>query len=232
MSVRIDRVRRDVWVAHAELADLAGLATNPGDRRRAAPMGAPRRREFLSGRRLLRLLLGVVAEPARDGPVASDPCGRPVLPDWPDLQVSVSHDGGYVAAAVAQHRIVGVDVQRPDPQVHDRTLHRCLGEHLTDLSTADDNTRAAELAWVWTAQEACVKATGAGLSGRPWTIDVPPFQTDGRWRQLRWISLRDTAPAPLSCAFGPSAAEAPRGLYSQIQPAQPVQPVHRRRDEP
>ncbi|NBH07026.1 4'-phosphopantetheinyl transferase superfamily protein, partial [Amycolatopsis sp. SID8362] len=63
--------------------------------------------------------------------------------------------------------------------------------------------RAREFAWVWTVQEACVKAAGTGLGGRPWSIDVRPGALSGRWGGFTWLSLRTRSPVPLSCAFHP-----------------------------
>ena len=61
--------------------------------------------------------------------------------------------------------------------------------------------RSREFAWVWTVQEACVKAAGTGFAGRPWSIDVPARAAHGRWGRYRWRSLRGVSPVPFSCAF-------------------------------
>jgi acyl carrier protein len=47
-----------------------------------------------------------------------------------------------------------------------------------------------------------VKATGAGLRGRPWTVPVRPEQRSGHWRSLTWRQLRgQDAPAAVCCAL-------------------------------
>jgi 4'-phosphopantetheinyl transferase len=152
-----------------------------------------------AARELLRRLLRRVARTAAAAPIAAEPAGRPYLPDHPGLGISVSHDGPLVAAAVAVDRQVGVDVQNPPGDVHARTARRILGRHAPGVLAASDGGRY-ELAAVWSAQEACVKAAGTGLAGRPWAIPVDPYHPAGRWRGYRWITLRRD-PAPISVAF-------------------------------
>jgi len=101
-------------------------------------------------------------------------------------------------------RRVGVDVQLPPPEVSDGLLRRCLRDRAGELTALPQAVRAREFAWVWSVQEACVKADGTGIAGRPWSIDVPVRPRSGRWRDLTWLSLRDHSGIPLSCAFGES----------------------------
>ena len=70
-----------------------------------------------------------------------------------------------------------------------------------ELDRLPERERAVEFAWVWTVQEACVKAEGTGLAGRPWRIEVPPRPRTGQWGGYRWIPLRGSTDTPLSCAF-------------------------------
>ncbi len=173
---------------------------HPTDEQRARDMSPWRRAEFLAGRALIRRLLAAVAPQAENAEVRRDARGRPELVGWP-IGVSVSHDDGVVAAAVAPGGRVGVDVQRV-PARHSAWLaRRLLGRHYRPA------VPVSELAWVWTAQEACVKADGTGLAGRPWQIDVAPYARHGRWGAYRWVSLRDSSPVPLSCAVAPLEQE-------------------------
>ncbi|GAA3451792.1 4'-phosphopantetheinyl transferase family protein [Dactylosporangium matsuzakiense] len=165
---------------------------------------AARAAQSLAARALLRGLLAQVAGPAAAAlPVAATDNGRPYLPDRPDLGVSLSHDGGWVAVAVGLDAAVGVDVQLPVP-VTPALIRRCCtpdaARVLDALPTVD---RDLAFAWIWTVQEACVKAEGTGLAGRPWTVPVPVDGHHGTWRGYRWHSLRDRAGPPLSCAHRP-----------------------------
>ncbi|MEU5365867.1 4'-phosphopantetheinyl transferase superfamily protein [Streptomyces sp. NPDC005925] len=192
-----------VWVLcrtdrATDTAELLG-----DDLARAASLPSWRAERFLAGRAALRRLLREVRPDLADTAVRPDARGRPCLVGHPDVGVSVSHDGGLSAAAVAPGRRVGVDVQLPPDEPYEGMLRRCLQGHAAPLESLPAPERARELAWVWTVQESCVKAAGTGLAGRPWTIDVTPGHRHGRWGRYRWASLRDSSPVPLSCAFTP-----------------------------
>lgn len=153
--------------------------------------------EGLAARGLLARLLGFVEPSAALEPVLSRDSGQPYLAGRPDLSVSLSHDGGWVAAAVGLGVDVGVDVQPPLP-VSPGMLRRCCTasarEALACMSTVD-----VEFAWMWSVQEACVKAEGSGIGGLPWTVPVEVGQVSGVWRGVRWQRLPTSVPA--NCAY-------------------------------
>ncbi|MYT75250.1 MULTISPECIES: 4-phosphopantetheinyl transferase [unclassified Streptomyces] len=206
MTTLITRAAPDVWVATGQLGPWLRAAADPDDRAVAAALPRRRTAEFLAGRALLRHLLRLTVPERASTPIRADAKGRPVLDGDPDTGISVSHDGPAIAVAVARGRRVGVDVQLPVTDVPDSLLRRCLGRHTEDVMPLCERRRGVELAWVWTAQEACVKAAGTGLAGSPWSINIPPGSRAGRWDGYRWISLRDRSPTPLSCAFSLSDA--------------------------
>ena len=194
-----------VWVACAPAADRR--SAHAGDLARAAGLPAWRAEEFLAGRGLLRDLLADVLPGASTAWIGTDPRGKPGLVGLPEVGISVSHDQGTVAACVAVGRTVGVDVQRAPDSVDEAMVRRCLRDESALLRGLPAHTRALEFAWVWTVQEACVKATGTGMAGAPWAIHVPPWQHEGHWAGLAWRSLRDLSAIPLSCAFGARTPE-------------------------
>ncbi|GAA2671006.1 4'-phosphopantetheinyl transferase family protein [Streptomyces lunalinharesii] len=179
----------------------APASRHPDDLRRAAALPEWRAREFLAGRGLLRQLLAAVRPDLADAEITADPRGKPALHGHPDIGISVSHTEGAVAAGVAVGRALGVDVQRPTAHVGPALTRRLPPDHARQLAALPPERAAAEVAWIWTAQEACVKASGAGLAGRPWTIPVPPGARRGHWRGYRWTTLRDRSALPLSCAY-------------------------------
>lgn len=160
----------------------------------AAHLPAFRARESVAARGLLRSLLAELGEIK----IAAHDTGQPFLPEHPELTISLAHDGAYVAAACRRGKGlgVGVDVQVPVP-ASPGLLRRC---GVAELAELPERERDLEFAWVWTVQEACVKATGQGLSGRPWAIPVRRGQTSGRWHGVRWSRLRHSA-VPVSVAF-------------------------------
>ena len=174
---------------------------DPHDLASTANLPPWRRRERLSGRGVLRALLRQVVPDAAGAEVLSSANGRPALAGFPEVGVSVSHDAGVAAAAVAVGRGVGIDVQRPRTPLSERMIRRCLRERARDLDGLPMAERAVELAWVWSVQEACVKAEGTGIGGKPWAIDVPVRPRDGRAGTLKWVALREQTDVPVSCAF-------------------------------
>ncbi|HXM56356.1 MAG TPA: 4'-phosphopantetheinyl transferase superfamily protein [Candidatus Dormibacteraeota bacterium] len=204
-GIRALALPEGVHVAAAPLSALDGLPAAAADLRTAAPLPAWRAREHLAARALLRRLLAELVHPAAArSPLAARDGGQPHLPECPGCELSLSHTDGWAAAAVrltgGAGARVGIDIQRPEP-VGTAVVRRCCGPtaraRLAELSAAE---RDLELAWIWTVQEACVKAAGAGLSGRPWTIPVDVGQRSGRWRQIRWTALRTDFAVPVSCA--------------------------------
>jgi 4'-phosphopantetheinyl transferase len=180
---------------------LARHPCDPADAEGAAPLAPWRAREFLAARALLRSVLAELEPAAHGARIATRPGGQPFLPQWPQLAVSLSHDGTLVGAAAGRCARVGVDVQAPPAATHPGLLRRCLREHLRLLDPLDARARADVLARVWSVQEACVKADGTGIAGRPWAIDVPPGGRTGRWNDITWLSLPDLWPAPAAVAW-------------------------------
>lgn len=194
------------WVASAPMEGVSP-SSHPADLAASAAMIPRRAGEFLAGRGLLRVVLERVGPCAASAVVAARADGKPYLREHAGVGISVSHDGGMAAVCVAVGKEVGVDIQHPDEVVRTGLLRRCLGRHADAVTALSTQDAATELAWVWSVQESCVKATGAGLAGRPWTIDVPPGRLSGRWHSGRWISLRGHSPIPLSCAFSTQGLE-------------------------
>lgn len=198
MNARPIEVDDGVWVA---ITRRPALSTAPGDVASSADLPSWRRRERLGGRGALRALLAQVAPAAAAAELTASANDRPTLCGFPAIGVSVSHDSGVAAAAVALGRAVGVDVQLPRAPLSERMIRRCLRERASDLDDLPTAERALELAWVWSVQEACVKAEGTGMGGKPWTIDVPVRPRNGRARALNWVALRERTDVPVSCAY-------------------------------
>jgi 4'-phosphopantetheinyl transferase len=187
-----------VAVAWAAALPLEGVTDADRDDVRGQP--AERARERLAARCLLRRLTRSVAGvgAARAG-LRAAPSGRPFLDGREELGVSLSHSGGWVAAAVARRR-VGVDVQVPVAATP-ALLRRCLrAEDLATVGGLGSDERAGRLARVWSVQEACVKATGAGFRGRPWSIPVGATELGGRFGDIAWAGLLSPGPVALSVA--------------------------------
>jgi 4'-phosphopantetheinyl transferase len=204
------RYGEPVEVADGVHVAMAPMTESPAPAAAAASVPSWRVREYTAVRALLREVLTRVAGPAAGAtPIAARDSGQPFLPRRPDLTVSLSHSGEWVAAAVGVGARVGVDVQVPQ-DTPDTLVRRCCGPAArAALAELPAPSRDLEFAWLWTAQEACVKATGAGLAGAPWTIPVEVGQHAGTWQGVRWLALRDHASVPVSCAWMSAQRSAP-----------------------
>lgn len=99
-----------------------------------------------AGEAIKRLL---VLTPAK---IEKTPSGKPYFADRQGLFLSLSHSGKYAVCAVSDVP-VGVDIQEClDGRRNILKRILCPGEEGTDMFR------------LWTAKEACVKCTGAGLS--------------------------------------------------------------------
>lgn len=117
--------------------------------------------------------------PPGDWKIESDRDGRPIVTDadglaGPDL--SISHSGRWVAAALAEHGRIGVDVEVPRPGRNALGIARAyLSEGERDAVAKDGEP--ALLAF-WTMREAIAKLSGGGLP-RALALDGAPL-LDGR----------------------------------------------------
>jgi enterobactin synthetase component D len=91
--------------------DASGL--HPDERAHARALSDHRAREWIAGRRALRMLLGEV------GPIMSDDRGAPIAPAG--HAASVSHKGALAAALVTRDTgwHIGLDLELAQPSRHD-----------------------------------------------------------------------------------------------------------------
>ena len=224
--------------ARLAVTTLRALAHAPSasvDRAAAQHLPAWRAEQYVAARTLLRRVLAESGHPLATGePIVAGRRGRPLLPGATGTAVSLSHSGEWVAAAVLTAAPggpapeIGVDVQTPCTPSPGLVRRCCQGTVPRALASLPDADLAQEFAWIWSAQEACVKATGQGLAGRPWTIPVRPGERSGSWRHLRWRALRGLSPVPLAYAVGPvgaGPATRPQSTRPRGGPRVPEPPV-------
>lgn len=188
-------------VAAASIAALGDVPLPEVDLPAATRLPAAHRGAYRASRVLLRrLVCEVIGSVAAASPLAAGDRGQPYLVARPDVGISISHTVGWVAAAVHPTAAVGVDVQAPTA-VEDGLLRRCCTPSArAALAQLPAPRRAVEFARIWSVQEACVKATGTGIAGLPWTIPVEVGQRHGTWGLVGWMSLPGRWPVPASFA--------------------------------
>jgi 4'-phosphopantetheinyl transferase len=186
-----------------DVLDALPVACAVDDQARSLPPW--RAREYRAVRALLdHTLRSVLPSAPGSAALRRHPGGRPFLTGRPDVGVSLSHSDRAVAVAVAVDRAVGIDVQSAWVPSAGMLRRCCSPADAARLRALPPGPRARRFARVWAAQEACVKATGSGLAGRPWHIPVAPEGHAGVWRSVRWQHLRAIGSREaVCCAFTP-----------------------------
>jgi len=168
---------RDVHVWAADLCRTAEqiaafeLTLASDERDRAARFAFARdRNRFVAGRGVLRAILGTYlkTQPARLR-FAYGSRGKPVLADLPgddDLHFNAAHSDDLLLIAVTRACAVGIDVERIRPledaeELADRFFSPSEAAQLTMLPK---DRRATAFFDLWTRKEACLKATGQGIT--------------------------------------------------------------------
>lgn len=110
------------------------------------------------------------------GIAAARPWTKPRFAAASDADFSISHSGDTLLVAVAVGTRVGADVeQAPFAAFDSPSLRRrmCTPGEAARASELDDESRRRYLARLWTAKEAVVKASGAGLATNFRDLPVP-----------------------------------------------------------
>ncbi len=196
LSLAVDPVLPAEW--EARCAPL-----NPAERERAqAFYFESDRHAYVAAHALLRHSLSAVipGEPA-DWRFMAGPFGKPRLIDPPpglDLRFNLSHCRSRVAVALALRAEVGVDVEaldrtaRLDPGIADACF--APDEAATLRAMGDEVLRREQFMRLWTLKEACIKATGRGLSQplNAFSIDLDRLSVRSpqlamiHWRLAQW----------------------------------------------
>ncbi len=105
---------------------------------------------------------GLLTDLAGDEGLQRDDNGRPRA--QPPLDVSLSHGGGWIAAACSADGRIGIDVEA-ERTFSDSLIQRCLAPaEVAWLSAVPSGQpQRARFFRLWTAKEAYVKATGIGI---------------------------------------------------------------------
>jgi 4'-phosphopantetheinyl transferase len=190
----------------AQAPEPAGWLSGPEQAQLASIQSAPRRRQFLAGRWLARLLLSRAAgAPAPALWRLSDSHDGPPRPlgGVARCHVSLAHSGAWVACAVADAP-VGIDVEASGRNRDFAGLMQLAGTSAEQALWAGQppGSQAAFFYRLWTVKEAWIKRAGGGLAparlARIATGPCPEASADAR----AWQDAGRT----LALAAGPGAA--------------------------
>lgn len=168
---------------------------------------------------------GYLAIPAASVPFMVGPAGKPAVGgDLADrgLEFNLSHAGDFALVAVSSGSVVGVDVERWDPNVEclDLAVHYFSERERNELHALAPDETMAGFFNAWTRKEAYLKATGDGITGGLVHFDVSlapgaaaELREDRNVRDAtaRWyMEALDVAPG----YAGALVAASPRGSIS------------------
>ena len=175
-----------IWKSCAEDADLTVLSAE--DAARVTRLLSPEKRGLLAasltGRRhLLSQLLGCEAGNLR---ISHNDEGRPSLPDFPDVTISLSDSEGWNALALTRTGPVGIDLECVRPVSWEPMLSMMADADEARAIRAAMGDDAGQDAFFrcWTAKEAILKAAGTGLKGGARRIRLPGEYISGEAEQF------------------------------------------------
>lgn len=117
------------------------------------------RREFIAAHALLRRMLAFhLGKPAAKWQFATGAFGKPKIDEkfsMPDIDFSMSHTRGLVAAAVISHGTIGVDVEKIDPAKADLAVAQAYfaSSEVEILRAVAQHERAACFFNLWTLKD-------------------------------------------------------------------------------
>jgi len=182
---------------------------SPTDRARAERYKVPARRHaFERGRLFIRHLLGYyLGRPEITVELGVHENGKPFVHHHPgeaSHEISLSHSGGVLLAAVSRAGEIGVDAEQIDPQVKHESIARRFfaDEETAALAACGAAERERAFFRCWTRKEALVKALGDGLAHSLTTFAVsieavevsPLLRTPAHWNGGAPWQLHDCAP--------------------------------------
>ena len=187
----------DVWelpvTAAAPHLALWAQWLSPEEQQRAARFyRAADRDRFILSRGGLRALLGRYHQcPPQHLRFTYGAYGKPALAAGGSLQFNLAHSEDWILYAMAQQRVIGVDVEQIKDRSHlEGLIERCLTpEEQKHLPPATGDRLTAFLRH-WTVKEAHLKAMGQGLSYAMNQVEIRWQPTLAMVRPARWDGQR------------------------------------------
>jgi 4'-phosphopantetheinyl transferase len=168
------------------------------------------RNHYIAGRGILRAILASYLDlnPAKIQ-FAYTPRAKPFLADMPGAgahHFNIAHSEGLVLVAISQVCEIGVDVERirPMPDAHDIASHFFSPREKAQLNGLPTDQVPPAFFNLWTRKEACLKATGEGITELLPLTEVSflpgePAQLHSLWgdpKEAGQWTLEDLTPAP------------------------------------
>lgn len=127
----------------------------------------PLRQRYVAIHAKLRVLLAQTVDVDPSGlRILKAQHGKPYLADYPDVAFNLSHTANMMAAAIAFHYELGIDIEWCKPRANLSALvEKCFAdEEKRYWQQLPDSKKLPEFYRFWTRKEAFVKATGRGIA--------------------------------------------------------------------
>lgn len=164
----IDIWRGDLCADSTSLGAMFGLLSDDEKERAGRYVFERDKERFITGRGMLRKILssylGIAPGDVR---FSYGPFGKPFLANGTSrLRFNVSHSNGVGVIAITTGRDIGVDIEFVDQsfQIFSVAGSVFSAVEVSRLAALPARSRAAAFFTGWTRKEACLKATGDGLS--------------------------------------------------------------------
>ncbi|HRX73440.1 MAG TPA: 4'-phosphopantetheinyl transferase superfamily protein [Hyphomonas sp.] len=169
--------RTGVWLWRSLTEGSLEAVLSPDETARVGRLRIPDRQSQLAHalaerRHLLAVLLD---KPASGVRVSHDDDGKPLLPDFPGFDISLSDSHGWNALALSPAGAVGVDLEVVRPMDWAAMVPMICDPEEVDaaLRTIRAADEPAGFFRCWTVKEAVLKAAGTGLRGNARAVPVP-----------------------------------------------------------
>ncbi len=113
-------------------------------------------------------------------------CGKPYLPNHPDVHFNISHSGEYVACTVS-NKPVGVDIQKIGEYNSDVAKRVCNEKELVQIENSLD--RASEFTKLWAQKESVLKMYGTGIAGGDIKNCLNSYNVQSERVEDYWVSV-------------------------------------------
>lgn len=141
------------------------------------------RSRFITGRGILREILSSYLEMSPSQlHFRYGASGKPYLDEVEGsapLQFNVTHSEDLILVAVTNACCLGIDVERvrPIPEIENIVVNYFSAREASELAALPKEQQQCAFYQIWTRKEACLKATGRGLSDFTLQMEAP-FQAD------------------------------------------------------
>lgn len=154
----------------------AAATLSAGERDRAAKFHFARDRDrYVRGRGFLRHVLGeVLGEDAKSVALRDGLRGKPEVATADGPQFNLSHTGDFAVLAVSQVGPIGIDIEWSNRAIDAAQMAKTcfVASEIDALLSVQGTARTHRFYRFWTAKEALMKLTGAGMWLEPTSIEL------------------------------------------------------------